>query len=96
MNLKSIKDNLAVYIGLIGAIVAISGAVTVYAKMPKDVENLQKKNTEQDSKISDTNNKVEKLADSVDKYVALSAEQKIAQEKREDLILKLIEQKKDK
>lgn len=96
MNLKNIKDNLAVYVGLIGVIVAISGAVTVYAKMPKDVENLQKKNVEQDSKIVDTNNKVEKLADSVDKYVALSAEQKVAQEKREDLILKLIEQKKDK
>ena len=100
------KTALSVSMWAILALVAAAGTITAFAQMPKRVEEIDKKvdtvkveaaqqialaNIE----IDNTKDNVNKLAGSIDKYVSVQAEQQKAQEMRETLMLKLIEQKKD-
>lgn len=107
MNLKTIWKEFGGVISAGAAIVAIAGIVTTYAQMPKKVEaveeNVKKvekkvddKAKEADAKLAETKDKVQQVAATVDKYVALNEQQRVDQDKREQLILDLIKAVKDK
>jgi hypothetical protein len=56
------------------------------------VMRVEEKQKEQDGAIIDTKDKVQQVAHSVDKFVAVQAEQRKADEEQKALMLKLIEQ----
>lgn len=80
--------NTQTWILLVIFFIGIGIAFAGVAKLPEKVSKVEEK-------IDKTDDKVQELASNVDKYVALNTEQRIGQEKREELMLKLIEGMKD-
>ncbi len=90
--LNKIRDffsNTQTWILLIIFFVSMGITIASFAKLPEKVSKVEEK-------IDKTDDKVQELASNVDKYVALNTEQKISQEKREELILELIREIKNK
>lgn len=73
------------YIFIGGLIIAIVTGVVMFGKLPDRVEAAEKE-------IKETQVQVKDLAQAVEVYVAVNAQQQIAQEKREALMLTLIAQ----
>ena len=84
MNIKSLVTNVRTYIYLVGIVVIALVSVSSYAKLPKVVEKAKEE-------IVENKDKVNKLAVTIDKYIMRQEVLQDAQERREELMLKLIE-----
>jgi hypothetical protein len=87
MKLQDIYKDAKLMIAIGTTIVSVAGIITVYAMLPKRVAAVGQT-------VTDTKDKVQNLAATVDKYVALNEEQKKDQDTREKLMLELIKSSK--
>ena len=85
MKLKQLATDIRAYLFLIGLVIAIVFGVSTYAKLPEKVEK-NKENTKENTVDIQT------LTNNVDKFIAVQHSQDKAQERREELLLKLIEE----
>jgi hypothetical protein len=83
MKLSDIYKDAKLMIAIGTTIVAMAGVITVYAMLPKRVAAV-----EQDTKV--TADKVQNLAATVDKYVAVNEERRASDKKQQDMMLELI------
>lgn len=85
MRVKDVLTNLKTYIALSIFVLGVIAYVFGYVELPKKVEKVE-------SKVTGNTVSIDKLTTNIDKYLAVQEEQKKAQEKRENLMFKIIEQ----
>ena len=84
INVQGIMKDIKTWIALAAVAVGITVAAIGWAKMPERV-------TDVEARVGKTEDQVQQLAASVDKYIAVQAEQKKADKEKEELLLRLIE-----
>lgn len=79
MKISDLVTNFKAWLALIAIVIALGVGVKGYADLPKKVEAAEKK-------ASEAADKVQTLAASVDKYVAINEQRKEEQDKRDQLM----------
>lgn len=84
--MKKFFSDIKVWLGLVMFFILIGFAFADVAKLPKKVESVE-------AKATATEDKVQKLSDNIDKYIAINEEQRKSDKETKELMLKLIEKK---
>ena len=92
LDIQKLVGNFKAWLALGAILLTCAGALVTWANMPKKVSALEEKIESHESKIAETRSGMDKMAGTIEKYVAVHAEQQKAQEQREQLMLKLIEE----
>lgn len=83
------------YAAILAFVVVAASVITNYAQAPEKIEDLVKEVEAVKEEVAEGKDNVQRVAATLDKYMAVQHEQNIAQEKREALLIEWLKESKD-
>lgn len=84
MKIEKAAKDIKTYLFLAGLIITMTAGAVGFAKLPKKVEEVEKK-------AEENKDNIQKLSYDITSYIKVQAEREKAQERREELMYKLLE-----